>query len=84
MLSDIKKMAIEESMETIKIYRNLLDSLERDIKDDNDEKQQIAAIAIRTLYFFLSRDEGFRTWQEELYEAINEKIMSKTNNHSIH
>ena len=82
---EVKKHAIKSSMETIKLYRSLLKTLERDLKDETDEgKQQGAALAIRTFHLFITQQEGYNSWNQALRNMVTNELMMCHNISVVH
>ena len=81
----VKEFAMVQSMETLDIYRGLLDSLEKDLKTEGNESlQQAAALAIRTFHLFITQEEGYKTWNKALHNLIKQELMAHNNITAIH
>lgn len=82
---ETKKLAIESSMETIRLYRDLLDQLEKDLHNDSDEsKQQAASLAIKTFHLFIIQEEGYNTWNRALHSFVNKELLKHFDGSTIH
>ncbi len=83
--AEVKELAIESSMVTVRLYRDLLDHLEKDLKDASDEsRQQAAALAIRTFHLFIVQEEGYNTWHRALHNFVRKELMDFHNISVVH
>jgi hypothetical protein len=82
---EVKAAAIRQSMDTIDMYRGLMDALEKDLNNAEDEAiQQAAALAIRTFHLFITQQEGYNSWNQALRNLVTKELMSCHNITEVH